>query len=117
MELNALASRRADPFHHKLGLVDYFLAGVTRLTGTRSTPNTGNTVLRESTIGELALDQETKGVLVHEGTSRMGFEGCQIHRGLGATTPTQKAGVQATGLYGGRSRDAYWTLVLPIRAW
>jgi hypothetical protein len=78
MELNALASRRADPFHHKLGLADYFLAGVTRLTGTRSTPNTGNTVLRKSTIGELALDQGTKGVLVHEGTSRMGFEGARF---------------------------------------
>jgi hypothetical protein len=101
VELDTLPSRRADTFHDKLDLADQFLAGVTRLTGTSSAPNARDAVLRKSTIGELGLDQETKGALVHESTSGVGFGGAsQIHRGLGATTPTQKAGVQATRLYG-----------------
>jgi hypothetical protein len=93
MELNTLTSRRADPFHDKLRLTDEFIAGVTRLTSTSSTPNARDTVLRKSTIGEFASDQETKGVWVH-GTrlwADIGPVGAsQIHQGLGTTTPTQK---------------------------
>lgn len=66
MELNPFAARRADPFHDKLRLTDDSIAGVTRLTRTSSAPNARNTVLRKPTIGELALDQGTKGVRVHE---------------------------------------------------
>lgn len=92
MELNPFAARRADPFHDKLRLTDYFIAGVTRLTRTCSAPNTRNTILRKPTIIELALDQETKGVRVHavplSGLQRQ-MVPRQIHRGLGATPPTQ----------------------------
>ena len=66
MELNPFAARRADPFHDKLRLTDQFIAGVTRLTRTGAAPKARNTVLRKSTIGELALDQKTKGGRVHE---------------------------------------------------
>ena len=66
MELNPFGARRADPFHDKLRLTDQFIAGVTRLTRASAAPKARNTVLRKPTIGELALDQKTKGGRVHE---------------------------------------------------
>jgi hypothetical protein len=98
VKLNPFAARRADPFHDKLRLADQLIAGVTRLTRTSSAPNARNTVLRKPTIGELALDQETKGVLLHEVPP-------------GAKTPTRKAVVQAYGIVRLSPLSVYWTLV------
>jgi hypothetical protein len=78
VKLNPFATRRADPFHDKLRLADEVLTGVTRFTGTSTAPNAGDTVLRQATVGELALDQETKGGLLHEG-----LLGCGSGAGLG----------------------------------
>jgi hypothetical protein len=103
MELDPFAACRADPFHDKLRLTDQFIAGVTRLARTSSPPNARNTVLRQPTIGKLGLDQETKGARVHAvplGWVPVPDGAMPDSPGSWRNDANQKAGVQATGLYG-----------------
>jgi hypothetical protein len=54
--------------------------------------------MRQATVLEFAPDEEVESFSVHSGLAGgIGVETRQIHRGLGAVTPTLKAGVKARG--------------------
>jgi hypothetical protein len=71
VELDSQPSRRADPLHDKLRFGDDFLARITGLAVASTSPDAGDTVLGQTTIGELASNQATEGFLFHgdEGSS------------------------------------------------
>jgi hypothetical protein len=99
VELDA-ASSGVNPLHHQLGFAHDLPAAITRFLIARTTPDAQDVVVGETPIRELFLDHETKRVRFHASPRRLRIRACHIHRGLGATAPTRKAGVQATAFCG-----------------
>jgi hypothetical protein len=87
-----------DSFHQHLVLGEDRVAGVARFVVAWSTPGRSDAVMRQATVLEFAPDKEVESFLVHGGLAgSIGVETRQIHRGLGAGTPTLKAMVTARG--------------------
>ena len=57
---------RGRSLHHELGLPDHLVAAVARLASTGAAPDSGDTVLRQASIGEFLADQGPKGCRFHE---------------------------------------------------
>jgi hypothetical protein len=93
-----LARVQRDSFHQQLVLDEDRVAGVARFVVAWSTPGRSDAVMRQATGLEFASDKEVESLSVHSGLAGgIGVETRQIHRGLGAGTPTLKAMVKARG--------------------
>jgi hypothetical protein len=88
-----------DSFHQQLVLDEDRVAGIARFVVAWSTPGRSDAVMRQATVLEFASDKEVESFfLVYSGLAGgIGVETRQIHRGLGAGTPTLKAMVKARG--------------------
>ena len=88
----------AQPLHQHLRLRYDLAAAVARLPVAGTAPHPWNVVMRQTPIGQLVPNQDTKSRVVHGGDSsrQVRIRQGQIHRGLDASGVNPKAGVQAS---------------------